>query len=148
MYKHIMLPLDGSELSLKAVNEGITLAKALGSKLTLVTVVKPYHIPTRLSSATRTGQIIEQRHDEELKEAAQKMQTDIAAQVKSNGIECESVVVLGDSPYREIIKSATACNCDLIVMASHGRRGLDAVLLGSETVKVLTHSKVPVLVVR
>jgi nucleotide-binding universal stress UspA family protein len=148
MYQHIMLPFDGSELSLKAVNESIALAKVLGSRLTLMTVIKPYHMVVSLPAASHTNQVIVQRHDEESREAAQKMQADVVAQAKSSGIQCESVVVLGESPYREIIERAAARKCDLIVMASHGRRGLDAVLLGSETVKVLTHSKVPVLVVR
>ena len=67
---------------------------------------------------------------------------------KADGVECDSKVVFGDNPYEEIIENAEKSKCDLIMMASHGRRGVDAVLLGSETVKVLTHAKIPVLVVR
>jgi nucleotide-binding universal stress UspA family protein len=72
----------------------------------------------------------------------------LVARAKEKGVECEGLVVVGDHPYEEIINNAQSRKCDLIMMASHGRRGLDAVLLGSETVKVLTHSTIPVLVVR
>ena len=146
MYQHIMLPFDGSELSLQAVNEGITLAKALGARLTLITVITPYQ--THITPVVSLNHVIEQRHDEESRKLAQEMQADIASQAKSKGIQCECVVVVRENPYREIIENALTLKCDLIVMASHGRRGLDAVLLGGETVKVLTHSKIPVLVVR
>jgi nucleotide-binding universal stress UspA family protein len=91
---------------------------------------------------------IERQHEDEAKEIAQKMVNALVTRVKEKGVECNGVVVVGDHPYEEIIKSAEARKCDLIMMASHGRRGLDAVLLGSETVKVLTHSRIPVLVVR
>jgi nucleotide-binding universal stress UspA family protein len=148
MYQHIMLPFDGSDLSLKAVHEGVTLAKALGSKMTLITVIAPYH--TGITSPITSSSVheLERRHEEESKKDARKLHTDIVARAKSEGVECDSLVVVSNSLYAQIIESAKTRNCDLIVMASHGRRGLDAVLLGSETVKVLTHSKIPVLVVR
>ena len=146
MYQHIMLPLDGSELSLKAADEGIGLAKVMGAKLTLITVVTPYQ--THVTPAVSLNQVIDQRHDEEARQLAQKMQANVVSQAKSKGVQCEGMVVVRDNPYREIIDNAVARKCDLIVMASHGRRGIGAVLIGSETAKVLTHSKIPVLVVR
>lgn len=148
MHKHIMLPLDGSELSMKAVDEGIGMAKALGSRMTLITVVSPYH--THVTSRLTSGMVheIESGRDDEHMKEAKELHARIAARAKSERVPCESVVVVGDNPYAQIIENAQAGNCDLIVMASHGRRGLDALLLGSETVKVLTHSKIPVLVVR
>ncbi len=76
------------------------------------------------------------------------MLAELEARAKADGVECDSVVVAADNPYEEIVKNAEAHGCDLIMMASHGRRGLDAVVLGSETTKVLTHTKIPVLVVR
>ena len=79
---------------------------------------------------------------------AQKMVDALVTRVKEKGVECSGVVVVGDHPYEEIIKSAEARKCDLIMMASHGRRGVSALLLGSETQKVLTHTKLPVIVVR
>lgn len=148
MYAHIMVPLDGSELSLKAAHEGIALAKNLRSKLTIITVVSPYHTGITVPFSSSIVQGIEKSHDEEAKKAAQHLHADMSARAKSEGIECESLVAFGESPYEQITKEAQASKCDLIVMASHGRRGLDGLLLGSETVKVLTHSKIPVLVVR
>jgi nucleotide-binding universal stress UspA family protein len=91
---------------------------------------------------------IEQEHEEEAKETARKMVSQFVKRAKEQGVACEPLIVVGDHPYEEIIKNAEERKCDLIMMASHGRRGLDAVLLGSETVKVLTHTKIPVLVVR
>ena len=148
MHQHILLPLDGSEFSLKAVPEGIGLAKALRARLTLITVVSPYHTGVTTPITSSIVQEIEKKHDEEAKKDARKLHVDVAARARSEGIECDSLVVIGDSPYERIIDNAATRNCDLIVMASHGRRGLDAVLMGSETVKVLTHSTIPVLVVR
>ena len=148
MHKHIMLPLDGSELSLKAVDEAMGLARALGSRLTLITVVSPYH--TRVTSRLTSDMVqeIESGRDDEHMKEAKELHVRIAARATSEQVPCESLVAMGDNPYAKIIESAQAHDCDLIVMASHGRRGLDALLLGSETVKVLTHSKIPVLVVR
>jgi len=148
MYQHIMLPIDGSELSLKAVHEGVNLAKALGSKITLITVVSPYRLSVTSPITSGFVDEIEKRHDEESKKEAQKLHTEVVAGAKSEGVQCDSLVVMGDNPYARITENAQTCKCDLIVMASHGRRGFDAVVLGSETVKVLTHSKIPVLVVR
>lgn len=148
MYQHIMLPFDGSELSLKAVHEGIALAKSLGARMTLITVVPPYHMGITSSLVSSLVQDLETRHEEASREEARKLHTDVVARAKSDGVQCDSLVVMGDDLYARIIESAGTRKCDLIVMASHGRRGLDAVLLGSETVKVLTHSKIPVLVVR
>lgn len=148
MYTHIMLPLDGSELSLKAVHEGVALAKALGSKLTLITVILPYHTGLTTPFVAGIAHDIEKSRDEETRKTAVKLHADMAARAKSEGVQCESLVVFGVNPYSQIIESAQSSKCDLIVMASHGRRGLDGILLGSETAKVLTHSKIPVLVVR
>jgi len=138
MYQHIMLPLDGSELSMTAVPQAIALAKALRSKLTLITVVSPYHTGVTTPITSGIVQDVEKGRDEEARKEAQKMHGDISARAKSEGI----------SPYAQIIENAGERKCDLIVMASHGRRGMDAILVASETVKVLTHSKIPVLVVR
>jgi len=148
MYQHIMLPFDGSELSLKAVHEGVNVAKALGSKITLITVVSPYHLGVTSPITSGFVNEVEERHDEESKKEAQKLHIEVVARAKSEGVQCDSLVVMGDNPYAQIVEKAQTHKCDLIVMASHGRRGFDAVVLGSETVKVLTHSKIPVLVVR
>jgi nucleotide-binding universal stress UspA family protein len=148
MFKHIMLPVDGSELSLKAAPRGIALAKALGAKITVITVISPYHTGVTTPITSDIVHELEQKRNEEAKRDAEKLHRDVTADAKAAGVPCDALVAIGDSPYVQIIDKAEECNCDLIVMASHGRRGLDAILMGSETVKVLTHSKIPVLVVR
>lgn len=148
-YKHIMLPVDGSELSRKAEKECIAFAKSIGAKLTAIHVVSHFHLhfqPWATPKSVHTK--IEKEHEEEATEIAQKMISALTKRAKVDGVECDGLVVVGDHPYEEIVNSAEERKCDLIMMASHGRRGLDAVLLGSETVKVLTHTKIPVLVVR
>jgi len=148
-YKHILLPVDGSDPSRKAEKECIAFAKSIGAKVTVTHVVSHFHLhvqPWATPKSLHTK--IEKEHEEEAKEIAQKMVSEIVKRAKEKGVECDGLVVVGDHPYEEIINNAGNRECDLILMASHGRRGLNAVLLGSETVKVLTHSKIPVLVVR
>ena len=149
MYKHILLPVDGSELSRMTEKECIAFAKATGAKVTAIHVVshfylhvRPYVMPKSIFTK------IEKEHEEEASEIAKKMISEIEARSKAEGVRCDGLVVVGDHPYEEIISNAEKRGCDLIMMASHGHKGLNAVLLGSETVKVLTHSKIPVLVVR
>ena len=149
MYKHILIATDGSALAAKAVEAGLSLAAAGGAKVTALHVVSHFHLHYQPWAAPRSVHTkIESQHEEEAREAAQKMVDALVTRAKEKGVSCDGLVVVGDHPYEEIIKSAEARKCDLIMMASHGRRGLDAVLLGSETAKVLTHSRVPVLVVR
>jgi nucleotide-binding universal stress UspA family protein len=148
-YKHIMLPVDGSEPSRKAEKECIAFAKSIGAKVTAIHVVSHFYLhfqPWATPKSVHTK--IEREHEEEAKEIAQKMVSALVTRAKKESVDCDGLVVVGDHPYEEIINNAESRKCDLIMMASHGRRGLDAVLLGSETVKVLTHSKIPVLVVR
>jgi nucleotide-binding universal stress UspA family protein len=144
MYKHILIPTDGSDLSKEAVSYGISLAKAVNADVTAITVTVPFHIYT-----LDTAMI------EDTPESYKKRMTAFAAkcldEVKDAakaGVKCETVHVELEHPYQAIIDTAKARGCDLIVMASHGRRGIAAIVLGSETVKVLTHSTVPVLVYR
>ena len=145
MYGHVLIATDGSELSEQAVVEGAKLAKALGSKVTVVTAVQT---PAPL---VVEGKIIgPDLHDR--KEGAKskakgflEAAVNIAAKV---GVQVEAECVLDETPYDAIVETAKSKGCDLIVMASHGRSGLSALLLGSETQKVLTHSTIPVLVHR
>jgi nucleotide-binding universal stress UspA family protein len=149
MYRHVLLPHDGSELSDAALKQAILFAKAMGAKLTMMHVVQPFHLNVR-TWATPEAMMdkIEQDHDAETVTKARKVLADREGQAKAQGINTASLVVLGEYPYRSIIDQAADAGCDVIVMASHGRSGLEGMLLGSETVKVLTHSKIPVLVVR
>ena len=148
-YKHILLPVDGSDLSHKAEKECVAFARSSGARVTALHVVSHFYLhfqPWAAPKSVHTS--IEREHEEEARAIAQKMVNALVARAKEKGVECDGLVVVGDHPYVEIIRSAEARKCDLIMMASHGRRGLDAVLLGSETVKVLTHTQIPVLVVR
>jgi nucleotide-binding universal stress UspA family protein len=149
MYKHIMLPVDGSELSRKAEKKCFALAKFMGAKVTAIHVVSHFYLHLQRWGAPRSVFTkIEKEHEAEASENARKMISELEARAKAEGVKCDGLVVVGDQPYEEIIKSAETRKCDLIMMASHGHKGLNAVLLGSETVKVLTHAKIPVLVVR
>jgi nucleotide-binding universal stress UspA family protein len=149
MYKHIMLPIDGSELSRKAEKECIAFAKSAGARVTAIHVVSHFYLHYQPWAAPRSMHAkIEKEHEEEAKQTAEQMLATLVKRIKAEGVACESLVVVGDHPFEEIISNAEKRKCDLIMMASHGHKGLNAVLLGSETVKVLTHSKIPVLIVR
>jgi nucleotide-binding universal stress UspA family protein len=145
MFKHILIPTDGSDLSRKAILYGVELAKESGAKVTGLTVAQPYQppgvdavfIPLDQGDYEEQSRLLSERAMEQVKMAAQ-----------AAGVPCETMREVHDQPYRAIIDAAGALGCDLIVMASHGRRGISALLLGSETAKVLTHSTIPVLVYR
>ena len=145
MHKSILLPTDGSENCKRAVDYGIALAKQSGARIVALTVTQPLHtgtprglIPAHLRSVV---------HDEMAKHAREALEL-VESAAKAAGLSVESVHTSHDHPWEEIVRVAKDKGCDLIVMASHGRRGAAALLLGSETQKVLTHSKVPVLVFR
>lgn len=148
MYKHILLPTDGSKLAARAVISGIGLAKSLGARVTLLSVVPEFRMVADESFAVPMSVELKRRYEQEAKLRAQKMLDQINRRVTKAGLKSEAVVIASDLPYQQIIAVARKRKCDLVVMASHGRRGLTGLLLGSETIKVLTHSKIPVLVVR
>jgi len=145
MYKHILIPTDGSELSQKAIDHGAKLAKALNAKITMLTVSEPFHIfaldPTVVTGTP--GEYKRRIADVTAQYLRTAKDTVVAA-----GVTCDGVHVEHEQPYRAIIDTASKMGCDAIVMPSHGRRGISAMVLGSETVKVLTHSSTPVVVVR
>ena len=145
MYKNILISTDGSELAGRAVKHGANLAKSLGAKVLVLTVTTPYHI------FTMETKMVENTPAEFTKAAqadAAKLLASAGETVKAAGVACDTVQVEHEHVYQAIIDAAKAKGCDLIVMASHGRRGISAIVLGSETVKVLTHSRIPVLVHR
>ena len=145
MYRHILIPTDGSELSGKAIQHGIALAKSVGAKVTGITVTVPFHVfATDPDTLTDTPASYRTR----VAAAAAKYLEKIKNVAAAAGITCDAIPVEHEHPYQAIIDTAKDNGCDLIVMASHGRRGLSALVLGSETVKVLTHSTIPVLVCR
>ena len=144
MFKKILLPTDGSELSLKAIQGGIEFAKALNAGVVGVTVVEPYSYSNLSEYRPETLDDYEQRM---MKVAAERLGK-VADAAATASVPIETVTTKSFSPYEAIIETAKAKGCDVIFMASHGRRGLSAVLLGSETQKVLTHSAIPVMVYR
>jgi nucleotide-binding universal stress UspA family protein len=145
MYKHLLISTDGSELSKLALQEGIALAKALGARVTVVTVTPPFHIFT--SDPAMVADTPEQFRKRMAAFAGEYL--DVAKGIAAAaGVACDLVHVEHEHPYQGIIDTAQNRGCDAIEMASHGRRGVSAVLLGSETLKVLTHSAVPVIVCR
>ena len=144
MYHHILIPTDGSPLAGSAVEKGIALAKSLGAKVTVLTVVEPFPVLRGLpQSYDARDEYTRGAHAE-----AEPRLAEAEQQAKQVGVPCEVVKVEHGEPYEAIIETAGARGCDLITMASHGRRGISALLLGSETMKVLTHSKLPVLIYR
>ena len=145
MFRNILIATDGSDLAAKAVEQGVLFAKEIGAKVTAVTVTQPFHAVSVKPSQLEYTPIEYKKHAEA--HAAKVLDT-ISDAAKTAGVVCETLHVEHERVYQAIIGAAMARRCDLIVMASHGRRGVSAVVLGSETVKVLTHSKIPVLVYR
>jgi nucleotide-binding universal stress UspA family protein len=148
MFKHLLLPTDGSALAGKAVAKGFGLAKSLGARITLLSVVPEFRMIADESFAVPMSAQLKSRYEKEAVARATGMLRKLQEKAAKAGLKADVVVLVGDLPYRRIIDAAKKHKCDAVVMASHGRRGLTGLLLGSETVKVLTHSKVPVLVVR
>jgi nucleotide-binding universal stress UspA family protein len=146
MYRHILIPTDGSELAEHAVTNGLALAKSLGAKVSVIVVEQPFDWLS--VSETTVRQISEEsaKHAEQIKKHATMVLSRAANAAKQAGVSCDTIQVENEQPYQAIIAAAKNKGCDLIVMASHGRSGLSGVLLGSVTNKVLTHTKTPVLV--
>jgi len=146
MFKNILVPTDGSELSQRAVHMAVELAKLHRARITGIHVIPDYHLLIAYEGAF--DPVTEERIEEEAKTRAEGYLAFVRKNAEDAGVPCDTVCETSDHPYDAILKAAEARKCDLIVMTSHGRKGLVAVLLGSETRKVLTHAKIPVLIVR
>ena len=144
MISRILVPTDGSELSVKAIRGATEIAQKLGAQIVGLTVVEPYSYSALSEYRPETFEEFGRRTDALAKERIDQLQ----AIAKEGGVAVETLVSRSFSPYEAIIEAAREKKCDAIFMASHGRRGLNAVLLGSETLKVLTHSTIPVMVYR
>lgn len=146
MFKNILIPTDGSELSQRAVRMGVDLAKLHGARITGIHVIPDYHLLIAYEGAF--DPVTEERIEEEAKTRAENYLAFVRRCAEEAGVPCDTVCETSDHPYDAILKTSETRRCDLILMTSHGRKGIVAVLLGSETRKVLTHSKIPVLIVR
>jgi len=145
MYKKILVPTDGSPLSAAAITHGIRLAKSTGAAVVGMTISVPFHtfaLDPMMVSDTKES------YKKDCEARATKDLGAITAAARAAGVPCEAMHVDAEHPYEGIIDTARSAGCDLIVMASHGRKGASALVLGSETAKVLTHCKIPVLVCR
>lgn len=147
MFKHILVPTDGSDLSTGTVARAISFAREAGARVTFFFAKPDYPV-----AFYGEGALIDPTTPEKFSEMADQQATEILARceamAKEAGVQSASTSLVNDVPYEAIISAAESAGCDLIFMASHGRRGISGLLLGSETQKVLTHSKIPVLVYR
>jgi len=144
MFKRILVPTDGSDITQQAIDAAIALAKSVNAEIHTICVKEPFPYgaisemqPTPPQEFFDAQERIATRHVAAVAEAC-----------RTAGVPCQGITVEGLHPWESIIEHAKKMDCDLLVMASHGRRGVSALLLGSETQKVLTHTKIPVLVVR
>jgi nucleotide-binding universal stress UspA family protein len=147
MFKHILIPTDGTALSEAAVRAGVEMARALGARVTGF-FAAPAPTPLVYGDFLPVGYMQPDQHEALIRKTAEHHLGFIEATARAAGVPVHCVSVTSDYPADSILKVASEEGCDLIFMASHGRRGLPGILLGSETQKVLTHAKVPVLVFR
>ena len=147
MFKHLLVPTDGSELSRATAARAVVFAKETGARVTVFFAKPEYPI-----AYFGEGALIDPTTPEKFAELAEQQATEYLGEVQKlcaeNGVDCATITATSDIPYEAIIEAAEKSGADLIFMASHGRRGISGFLLGSETNKVLTHSKIPVLVYR
>ncbi len=149
MYKHLLVSTDGSKLSLKAVKTASRLAKELNAHLTAVHVVPPYMPPLYGDPIGYVPVVIDPKeYKASVTRSAKRILAEAVGVAEALGVTCAQVIATDEHPWQAVLKTARSRKCDAIVMASHGRRGLSGLLLGSETIKILTHSKLPVLVCR
>ena len=147
MYKRILVATDGSTLSKKAVRNAIDLAAAVGADLVALYVVPRYPVSYFEGGVTISMEDVE-RTEKQWSEKGQAVVDAVQQAAQAEGIKAKAVVIRSDLVAESIIAAVKKHKCDLVVMASHGRKGIKRVLLGSETQHVLTHSTVPVLVLR
>ena len=149
MFKHILVPTDGSRLAARGVKAGVRLARALGAKVTGVYVKFPYLPQIYGEAALYGGFANDEAAFRRIADAqAKKTLAAVAAEARRAGVRCALRSDTSSHPWEAILKAARAGRCDAIVMATHGRGGLGGLILGSETQRVIAHSKIPVLVTR
>lgn len=145
MFKHILFPTDGSSMSDMAREKCFALAKEMGAQVTALYVIPEFHV---IAYAPELVTDTPERYQQESEAYARNLLSKVGAAADQAGVACNTLFLSNDDPYEAIIQTATERGCDLICMASHGRKGFKGLLLGSETQKVLTHTTTPVLVYR
>lgn len=148
MYSHILVPTDGSELSINAARQAIELAKLCKAKMTVILVSPTYRQTQQDGFIVPTSNTMRDRWEEHMSERAKKVLDGICADAARSGVQCAAVHVFGDAPYESIIETANTNGCDMIAMGSHGHGGVKQIFVGSETTRVLSHTKIPVMVYR
>jgi len=147
MFEHLLLPTDGSDLSNEALKKGVAFARETGARVTFVHVM-PEYVAAAFAEFPAGGQAAFADFMKVTEDSAKSILGAAEAAANAANVSCDKVAIRHQQPWRAIIDVAGTRQCDLIFMASHGRRGIGALVLGSETNKVLTHSKIPVLVFR
>jgi nucleotide-binding universal stress UspA family protein len=145
MYKHILIPTDGSEMSARAIAHGIELAQRLNAKVTGLAVISPWE---DVAFSIKTFDINHEQYERHAEAYAAASLLVLSSTAKTAEVSCSVVQIKQSQAWSAIIDTAKQMHCDLILMASHGRSGIGAMIIGSETQKVLTHSTKPVLVYR
>jgi nucleotide-binding universal stress UspA family protein len=145
MFKRILLPTDGSDSSKRVIADCMKLAKQINAEVIGLIALPPY-----IPYVNEEGELVDSRErlDREWVSYANRCLDDVRAAAKDAGVKCQTFHVIDNNPYEAIVETAGNRRCDLIAMASHGRKGVKGFLLGSETQKVLTHCRIPVLVFR
>lgn len=145
MFKHILAPTDGSASSELAIQSIMRFARDIGARVTGLHVIQPFHV---LSMRPEIIEATPEQYDVESEERARTYLLSVQQYANELGVDCETVIVRGDKVYAAIVQASYDRQCDLIAMSSHGRKGVRALLMGSETHNVLTHAQIPVLVFR
>ena len=148
MFKHILIPTDGSRLALKGAKAGVRLARALGARVTALFVIQPYFPAMYGEAAIYVPAVSPKEYRKASAQAAKKALAAVEAEARAAGVACAALSVADPQPWGGILRVARSKKCDAIALASHGRGALGGLLLGSETQRVLAHSKIPVLVTR
>jgi nucleotide-binding universal stress UspA family protein len=146
MYKHILIPTDGTEVADKAIAAGIEFARSSGAKVTLFTAVPEYRPPSEADLMARRTVVSLWDHERISRDNAHAILDPLAERLRAAGVECDTAYIECDRPFEAIVAAAKSHACDLILMSSHGRSGLPALWYGSETREVIAHSSVPTLV--
>ncbi len=148
MFKHILIPTDGSRLAGKGIKAGVKLARAVGARVTGVYVASPYLPPMYDEAGLALTGLSEKDYRKAVGREAKKALAAVEIEASVAGVPCRLETRTDARPWRAILAVARARKCDAISMASHGRSGLGGLILGSETARVLAHSRIPVLVTR